>query len=616
MARRFVFGVCTSALLAASLASGCRDFDASVEEKSANDMGGDGGEAGRGDPPNAGGTPAAGTAASAGAGFGQGGQAGASAGAGPFEAAASGAAGAESAHPEEATLGAVRLLINGIPVCGGTLVTNSWIVTADQCLPPKTAGVDVEVTYGRNSATPYQRTTVSEVVRFGSNDGSVEGRGRDVVLLGTKEPINVGGKDNGFWQPIYSGRDMSLASTQTCIGWDLSPSTDQGSGELRAVELDPIGVDFDTTIRSSPTGDLIWIANSNPYEPTRGDLPTINDVGTGCFITANEISHFTTLNLEPPAHRRDGSVNVDLEAVGLALAETPIRSWIDQALYAPVDHLPLPPLGPPLAAWSGNDKLEVIGVSLESGSLMSVTRIGGDWGLPVDLGAPDAVPLSKSLRPGGVWRPSGEVEIAAVGEDGSLWWKRKIGQWLPWQRIDVAKTRITSGVKLGEKAPRHFHLVARGEEGELRHAEYKGGWLNEWRELAPSMIGEPALDVTLEGRANIFFASDDGLWQANLFNDQWPVYFLGAPPEVASPPAIAAATLNVFDLVGRSPAGTLTRQGYRGWWDVAWLDSAVPMPDADPVAVARTPGELDVFASESDGSIWHVSWPRLPKAPP
>jgi hypothetical protein len=325
-----------------------------------------------------------------------------------------------------------------------------------------------------------------------------------------------------------------------------------------------------------------------------------------------------TLQSAIPPERFGGQENMGMEAISIGLAEAPIRAWVDSTLMSAPDHLPLPLLGPVAAEWSPNKTLELVGVSLDSGHLLWFSRKGEEWLAPVDLGAPAAVSLSKVFRPAAIFRRLGGLEFFAVAEDGSLWWKRRLdsGKWQDFAHVAEAETAITSGVHVAEQIPGHFHLVARGASGELRHAEYEDGWLPEWRDLgylSGTIMGEPAVDLPQEGRLNIFVTQLNGtVKQIYWLNGAWaarPIAYVGP---LESPPTLGRWSLDVFDFLGRGPSGNLVRNDFQGDWGFEWNDLGIRLPDGDPVVALQSPGHGDLFVSEPDGSVWHVQWPRRP----
>jgi hypothetical protein len=512
--------------------------------------------------------------------------------------------------------GAVRLFIDGEPVCGGTLLNNVWIITADSCIPSDVT--EMTVAFGADSSHPDQVTTIVEVARFPGNDGTAAHRGRNVVLLQAAEPFRIAGQTDNFHIPLWHFPGGALGATQRCAGWSFSPESQSASTALRVADLTPFAVDAGKMVGPRQAGDWVWWVRSTLRSTGEAVLPTVEDLGSGCFYHLNQLRSVMSLQSAIPTQRFGGQENLDMEAVGISLAEAPIRAWVDSTLLSGPDYLPLPSLGPVAAEWSPNGTLEIVGVEFDSGHLLWFTREDGKWLAPVDLGAPAGVSLSKVFRPAAIFRRFGELELLAVADDGALWWKRRFGsgKWQDWAEVTEAQTAITSGVHVAEQIPGHFHVVARGTAGELRHAEYEDGWLPEWRDLgylSGEILGEPAVDLPQEGRLNVFVTQLNGtVTQVYWLNGMWDAGQIPYVGPLQSPPTLGRWSLDVFDFLGRGPNGNLVRDDYQGTWGYEWNDLGVELPEGDPVVALQSPGHGELFVSEPDGAVWHVQWPRRP----
>ncbi len=606
-------------LVVASSAASCRDFSEAVKNTGGDTQGGVPGESLLGDH---GGAAGAVIVIAAGAGpestvAGAGGRSNPESFAGAGATSEGGLGGGTDPGPLDGgnEFGAVRLFIEGEPVCGGTLLNNSWILTADSCVPSDAS--EMTAAFGLDSSKPDQVQKIAEIARYPGNDGTDDQRGRNLVLLAVEHPFEIAGSTDAYFQPLWFLNGGVEASTQRCAGWSFSPDTVAESSALRVVDLAPLLLDQGVTLGPREAGNWIWWVRT----ALQGDsflLPTSADIGSGCFYNINQLRFLMSIHSHLPAQRHDGRDNVLLESVSTALAESAIRSWVDGNMMTEPEHLPLPPLGPVATQWSPRKTLEVLGVSVESGDLLWFTRKDEVWQAPINLSAPSGAALSKTMRPGVIIRRFGEVEVFAVGADGALWWKRRFdsGAWTEWEQVAVVNTPITSGVHVAEQIPGHFHLVARGPNGELRHAEYEDGWLPAWSNLGGPIVGDPAIDVPQEGRINVFFTGPDGQAQQVYYPfdaiGNWGRVQVPYAQALASSPVLGRWSLNVFDFLGRSPLGNVARDMYMGTWGPEWTDLGIPMPAGDPSMALRAPGHGDLFVSKPDGGVWHIAWPRTP----
>jgi hypothetical protein len=532
-------------------------------------------------------------------------------------------AGAGNTPVDTGKLGAVRLFIDGEPVCGGTLVNNHWVLTADSCVPSD--NLEISVAYGANSSNPDQVESVKKVVRFPGNDGTTANRGRDLLLLGLEQSMQARLDSVDIYLPLLNMPDSGfLLYPQTCVSWDLSPEPNDDTHVVRSVGLTPFAVDSNTTLGSRATGDLVWWSRQSVPGIASDVLPTNADIGSGCFMQLGLATVLTSVITGVPDRRRDGRDNPALEARSVGTSSDEIRAWFETSMFDVPQILPLQPLGPLCAQWSTPESLEILGVSQDTGAMLWLTREHEVWGDAVDLGAPDGAVLSKTLRPAGLWRTSGSVEIFAVDSTGRLWWKRRRELldeliWTDWVVVDVATTTVTSGVRIGEAFAGHFHIAARGPSGELRHAQFEDGhWHESWDDLRGNLRGEPSLMVLGQDRVSAYYTSTNGTLLVTYLlggkQSPWYTSSFAQYGTIASAPATGSWSANMFDLVARTTAGTLGRLDYRGGYHgSAWLDTGFAMPDdTDPYVALRSPGHGDLFVSTDDGSVWHVAWPRKP----
>lgn len=609
-----------STLVVASIVASCRDFSDSA------DVGGSEQTGGAGSP--AGGAPAdtsagdTGNAVSHGAIAGADGDVGAAGSGAGYEHAdhaAAGAGGSPAASPSSNDFGAVRLFIDGLALCGGTLLNNAWVLTADSCIPSDEP--EMLIAFGSDSSNPIQTERVAEVVRFPGNDGTAVSRGRNLALLRAENAFMMASSREDYHQPLWFLRGEVLASTERCAGWSFSPGAVQDSSMLRVLDLTPFRLESDQKYGLREAGDWIWWARTALKGTDTFVLPTAAEIGSGCFYNVNQLRLLMSVHSHIPAQRLGGQANLQMESVSTAVAEPAVRAWVERNMMAEPDYLPFPPLGPVASAWSprrtaydrpDGELLDVLGVSLDSGDLLWFTQ-RGDWAPPENLGAPSEATLSKTLRPAMLIRRFGEAEFFAVATDGTLWWKRRFrssSSGTDWRKVDIATTAVTSGVHVAERIPGHFYLVARGARGELRYAEYEDKWLK-WTDVGGQIVGEPAIDVPQEGRINVFFTNPAGqVEQYYPLGDTW--YSLQVPSvgPLNSSPVLGHWSLDHFDFLGRLPNGNMGRHIYMGGWGTEWLDLGVPIPAGEPTMALRSPGHGDLFVSEVNGDVWHVAWPR------
>lgn len=515
--------------------------------------------------------------------------------------------------PQPGTHGAVRLLVGGTPRCGGSLITNDWVLTADQCVRSTDEGSLLEIGFGMDAERFEQTRRVVEIQRFPGNDGTDENRGRDLLLLGVNEPFEIDGQTSGHYRQVWSiWSGHLLAELHRCVGWDLRVSGTSPTSKLREEVFAPFAYDSPVSNGTRPAGDRLWWMNTSD-DPEQGALPMQADVGSGCFQNYYEELLQTTVHSGNPSQRRNSQLaNNGREAYSVALGERAILEWLDNVLFdAVTEDIEL--AGRAMVCASGRDQIELFGLQT-NGTMGWWTWESGVWSERTPLSAPTGASLSTQV-PGVYCTKLGGIELFATGTDGSIWWQsmNPAGQWEPdWERVDNAISRVSSGVAVTGVLADHFHLFAFAETGELRHAEYDGGWTGKWEDLGGGGIGTPSATMSQEGRMTVYVrGTDDHIYQLWMNNGAWVGWFHIQGP-VASEPATTKWHYHREDVLTRSLSGTL---GHR-FYEPAWTDpnvTDIPMPAGTPVAVTRHRGSIDLFVTQEDGKVWHAFFPRKPR---
>jgi hypothetical protein len=590
--------------LALVVFSTCRDYGLPKNDDGASD-GGSGG--GTGVPDSGGtGTGGAGMGGDGGEPVGGNGAVGGEAGHGMSGNAGSGGSGGEAgsmSDPEPGIFGAVRLFVEGVPQCGGTLITNSWVLTFGECVSPTTPPSAVSVGFGMDSLNLEQTRRALEIVHFpGRGQTSVP----DLMLIGVDAPFSIGGSSSGHVMPLWFA-GPTLLGTHRCVGWDLEPSTLSPTNRLRSAFLGTVAVD------PSPV-EIVWWTNSNLFDPAHGELFTEDDRGSACLRQIHDVSFVTAVHGFNPDVRHDNQPNYDEEAYSLSVAPTPVHAWIDDTLFGV-----LPPTEWTLAGHAAvcsfsAENLEVFGLD-EDGEVRWLRQVAVDapW-IEESSIIPPEVELAPD-RPGLLCNPDGSIELFVRAVDDTVWWqRRRSGSWaFAWERLEGALA--TSGLTAVGVGPSRFHLFARGSSGELRHSEYAGSWVREWESLGGAVVGAPS--------ARIAHASWLDVYVQDVYGNLADLYYYFQPPnwaavgEAPSEPATVSWTDERVDVFMRNGSGTLRRT----WFPVPVgnpppVDTQIVLPEGRLNALSRESGRFDVFVTEPGAPLWHAVWPRDPRAAP
>ena len=525
---------------------------------------------------------------------------------------AGGVSGSGTTGPEPGTYGAVRVLVDGERKCGGSLLTNDWVLTADQCVLDTVGRGSILIGFGMDSERFQQTRGVIEIQRFPGNTGNEGSRGHDLLLLGVDRPFEIDGRTSGFFRPLWAASPEAALRPHRCVGWDLRVAGDSPTTKLHEEFLTPFTFDLQTTnIGGRPSGSRVWWLNASD-DPALGVLPMPADVGSACFLTWFDWDFLATVHSGNPPVRRDGRQEYGREAYSVALGERAVRTWLGSVLFdAVVEEIELG--GDPGVCSSRSDRIDLFG-RLASGDVGWFTWDGSTWTERTSLPAPSGVTFVGE-SPGAYCANGGGIELFVTSVDGDVWWRRMAAseEWNDeWVRVPDVMSPVDSGIAVTGVLADHFFVFARAASGELRYAEYDGDWKHTWTDLGGVFTGTPAALMTQEGRIDVFartLATDEirSRWMHNTNWQGWSNH-LG---RVSSDPTVVSWGNQHLDLMTRSLTSTVGHSLCQSFWNEP-IETTFPMPPGKPSAVARRPGTTDVFVTQSDGRIWHGTWPREP----
>jgi hypothetical protein len=613
-------------LVALGIAGACRDFSGSTPGGAGRDgasgsddpAGGAGavGPDGASGAPEQGGTAGATSSAAGGGDAARNSEAGANSnengGAGGREAGASpgGDAGAAAlSEPDDNSVvsrfGLVSVVVNGEYVCSGMLLTNSWVLTADQCVPPNVTGMTIS--YGATRAHSSQSERVTEIVRFPGNDGSAELRGRDIVLLGVEAPIRVGGKTDGVFRRLPAMDSGSVLTRLLCAGWELGREAVTEEDEPGLAQVSGFHVDLGVTQGGRSLGDRLWL-QAVPGADVPALLPSSEDLGSVCFLS--------TAAGDLPTSVYNGSTNDGREFSATSLLDGAVRGWLDATLIRPLDDTDAPDVTGGVSGCRVVDKsLEIFSVN-DAGEAEQRSGLTS-WSLPESLAHPANRLLAREAI-GTLCRDGVTQAIFARAVDSSLWWRQRDGDgaWVaPWNQILDSAATTANVVPLDAD---RFDLFMAFDTGELHRVSYQDGWLAPENLTGGLMSGGFSGVAWNSERVDVFGVGSDGtLWQQWRYNGVWQGW---ASPWIPTFRTIIDKEVSAvlqdgahLDLFARSLDGVLLHSFYNIAWLSDWIDTGVALPTSQ-FNVVDGPGiHRDILAVGADGRLWHGVWPRLPK---
>jgi hypothetical protein len=551
--------------------------------------------------------------ANGGSGSGDSGEDGGEAGTTGGEGGSSGAAGDTQGPPapsEPASYGAVRLFTDGQAVCGGTLITNDWVLTASRCIPAATPAAKVEVRFGADSRYPQQVRTGAELHRFPVHLGE-----RDLALVGVDAPFEIAGSTTRHFIPILPVHAF-LLQTHVCAGWDMTPDSTSPTNLLKTVWLSPSSI---VEANDANDGTRVWWRNTNPVDKSQGTLLTTTDTGVGCFYRWASSIYLSAVHTGNPVLTPDLEQNQDDYAYSLSPTDPAVMDWLDQLLFRVMPTAELELRGVATACSPTPDSIDLFG-SAPDGRMAWYRRAApeGSWEVDVEWEPlPPIDPPSAGLaadRPGAVCLSDGSVDLVARAPDGSAWRQRfEDGSWeTTWEQV-APPGAATSGLSAVGQIPGDFQVYGQGPGQELRRLTVRKRIAGAWEDLTGGFRGSPAARMANPDWVDVFVRTSSGNILANAAWSSEPRW-LQIGDFTISDPAVASWKPDRIDLFLRTSTGMLARK----WYEMLWVPSAIatgliPPLDSELTAVARHQGSVDVLASGGSLELWHATWPRRPQ---
>jgi hypothetical protein len=526
---------------------------------------------------------------------------------GPEEVAAPGSANA---------WGAVRIAINGVATCAGTLIANSWVLTADHCFDSLASVADVTVGFGSDATHFAETRTGRELVHFDGN--TLDVKVRDLALLGVDAPFEIDGSRTHQYVRLTPFHDDYAGLAYVCVGWDLEPDPASDETQLREVTLTASGVS------EEDGGRRVWWVNTNPLDPDHGVLLMPRDAGAGCFFLNGPTPILATVHVGNPALRRDGNPNQNDEAYSLSLAAQEIQDWVTRTLFDKMPDVELNLQGVAAVSSPTENEIDLFGLGLEGGIHWYRRNVGTEswaasttgWNEQPSLPDPPTGKDFATYRPGALCLPDGSVELVVVARDGGLYWQHYDGSaWRPaWVHVTDATSVVNSGVSVIGQRPGEFELFARDADNELRHASYAEGWAGKWESLRSGIVGSPAARMGLPNWFDAFVRdpSVNGIEVVTNNSNYWSSASI--MEQTVSEPAVASWGPNHVDSLALDAGSELVSFTYDSFWSTWIVSSGLTAPNNNLAATARGVGSLDVFASGPGVPLWHAVWPREPVA--
>ncbi len=243
------------------------------------------------------------------------------------------------------------------------------------------------------------------------------------------------------------------------------------------------------------------------------------------------------------------------------------------------------------------------------GSTFNANRAGlSGWdeaGISALYGPPAR--LKVKYGPAVTSRNSGNLDLFAVGETGTVFHRLWSGRWYNWLPLGGVATASPAAVSWG---PGRLDVFVRGVDNQLHHKWYDGNAWSGWEGLGGCLSDAPAASSWGAGRIDVFVRGCDGVIYHKWFEGGWSAWESMGASSYDGPAAVSWGPGRV-DLFIRGTNNALwqryfdfSRGGWSGWGQLGGVLTSGP-------AVASWGSDrLDVFVRGGDFAMHHKAFDR------
>jgi|GEM_PF-4202443 len=267
---------------------------------------------------------------------------------------------------------------------------------------------------------------------------------------------------------------------------------------------------------------------------------------------------------------------------------------------------------PAVTSW-GRDRIDVIGWARDTSNLSHNALTGGSWSGWSDLGGPVSSPPAAISYPGA-------LNLVVRGMDRSVYFRTLTqGQWSDWFNMGGNFTREPWTPSFAKTGTRSSDVIGLGNDGAVYHRQFDGDRWLDWESTGGQFVSSPRVQPFIFGVFVKTWDAAENVWQNHVMGGRWfgwknlgkevtvpdaETFWIVGEQQVGNQPRMVVR----FDQFVLQPDQNLWHQFYhrmngdRGS-EGAWENLGGPFEGA--AAVSPFPGRVDLFATGTDGRIWH-----------
>jgi N-acetyl-anhydromuramyl-L-alanine amidase AmpD len=265
--------------------------------------------------------------------------------------------------------------------------------------------------------------------------------------------------------------------------------------------------------------------------------------------------------------------------------------------WAPNESVGGPVGSGPAVASGSSGQMEVFyrGVN---GDLLHQAWAGTAWSSPESLGG------ILTSAPAAVSRGANIVDVFVRGTDLQLWHRARNGTtWGNWEPLGGV---LTTGPAVAAWSANRLDVFLRGTDLALWHKAWDGTAWTGWDSLGGILQSGPAVTAWGPYRLDVTAVGTDLQLYERAWSGGWSDWMaLGG--SMNSAPTISSWAVGRLDVFALTDVRTLQHKFWNGTQWSAWQELRGQQWQGDSASIARSPGNVDVFAVSNNGGLWRIS---------